>query len=61
MPLRDHFRPPVLNIASWEGFFGGWPALMCLQLNEILPEEYAVEPPRRYAFAESATVSASGR
>ena len=44
MPLRDHFRPPVLNTASWEGFFGGWPVLMCLQLNEILPEEYAVEP-----------------
>ena len=26
MPFRDHFRPPVLNTASWEGFFGGWPA-----------------------------------
>lgn len=44
MPLRDHFRPPVSKIASWEGFFGGWPTLMCLQLNEILPEDYAVEP-----------------
>ena len=20
MPLRDHFRPPVWRLASWEGF-----------------------------------------
>jgi hypothetical protein len=28
MPLRDHFRPPVWNEASWEGFHGGWPMMM---------------------------------
>ena len=25
MPLLDHFRPPIFNKGSWEGFHGGWP------------------------------------
>lgn len=24
MPLLDHFRPPIKNRGSWEGFHGGW-------------------------------------
>ena len=44
MPLRDHFRPPILNAASWEGLHGLLPALIVLQLSEILPEDFSAEP-----------------
>jgi hypothetical protein len=44
MPLQDHFRPPLDNITSWDGFHGGLPAMLVLQLGRILPIRYAVEP-----------------
>jgi hypothetical protein len=44
MPLRDHFRPPVLNLASWEGFHGGWPMVIVQQLRKRLPDGYVAEP-----------------
>ena len=44
MPLRDHFRPPVWNQASWEGFHGGWPMMMVLNLAPQLPKGFAAEP-----------------
>jgi hypothetical protein len=44
MPLLDHFRPPIWNKASWEGFHGMWPATMVQQLVKILPEQYTAEP-----------------
>ena len=44
MPLRDHFRPPVWNQASWEGFHGGWPMMMVLNLAPKLPKGFAAEP-----------------
>jgi len=44
MPLHDHFRPPIWNKASWEGFHGGWPMAMVQQLVKILPEQYTAEP-----------------
>lgn len=44
MPLRDHFRPPVVNFASWEGFHGLWPGLMVLQLARKLPPGFVAEP-----------------
>lgn len=44
MPLRDHFRPPVSSLASWEGFHGMWPMTMIQALNPKLPEEYMAEP-----------------
>jgi hypothetical protein len=40
MPLRDHFRPPVANIASWEELHGLWPGLIAMRLNSILPPDY---------------------
>jgi hypothetical protein len=40
MPLRDHFRPPVTNIASWEELHGLWPGLIAIRLNNLLPPEY---------------------
>jgi hypothetical protein len=30
MPLRDHFRPPLDDITSWEGFHGRWPAMIVM-------------------------------
>src|SRR5262245_22998956 len=44
MPLRDHFRPPVWNRSSWEGFHGGWPMAMVQHLAPLLPEDYTAEP-----------------
>ncbi|MBX9584397.1 MAG: hypothetical protein K2X87_29200 [Gemmataceae bacterium] len=44
MPLRDHFRPPVSRRHSWEGFFGGWPAVAGQQLVRRLPPGYSAEP-----------------
>jgi Protein of unknown function (DUF4058) len=44
MPLRDHFRPPLDEIASWEGFHGGWPMVIVQQLHKQLPPGYVAEP-----------------
>lgn len=44
MPLRDHFRPPIWKLASWEGFHGGWPMCIVQQLSPLLPGEYTAEP-----------------
>ena len=44
MPLRDHFRTPIWNHSSWEGFHGMWPAIMVQQLVQVLPQDYVAEP-----------------
>ena len=44
MPLRDHFRPPVDTMASWEGFHGQWPANIVQHLRTQLPAGYVAEP-----------------
>jgi len=44
MPLRDHFRPPLDDIRSWEGVHGGWPMMIVRELAKILPEPYFAEP-----------------
>jgi hypothetical protein len=44
MPLRDHFRPPIWNHSSWEGFHGMWPATMVVELSKVLPDEFTAEP-----------------
>ncbi len=44
MPLRDHFRPPLDLITSWEGFYGGWPAVIVQYLRKQLPARYVAEP-----------------
>jgi hypothetical protein len=44
MPLRDHFRPPLDNLASWEGFHGQWPAAIVHHLRKQLPAGYVAEP-----------------
>ncbi|MEZ6092312.1 MAG: DUF4058 family protein [Pirellulaceae bacterium] len=44
MPLLDHFRPPIFNRGSWEGFHGGWPMTMVMDLCKSLPEQYTAEP-----------------
>lgn len=44
MPLRDHFRPPVSNRSSWEGFHGGWPMSIVEELAPRLPEGFVAEP-----------------
>ncbi|MFO0811353.1 MAG: DUF4058 family protein [Gemmataceae bacterium] len=44
MPLRDHFRPPAIKYATWEGFHALWPAAMVYQLVRKLPPGFVVEP-----------------
>jgi hypothetical protein len=44
MPLRDHFRPPLDNVTSWEGFHGQWPAVIVQHLRKRLPPGYVAEP-----------------
>ncbi len=44
MPLRDHFHAPLDRSHSWEGFHGGWPAVIVQQLRRQLPAGYTAEP-----------------
>jgi hypothetical protein len=44
MPLRDHFRPPLAERRSWDGFHGQWPAMIVIGLNQKLPQRYVAEP-----------------
>lgn len=44
MPLRDHFRPPLDKVLSWEELRGQWPAVIVQQLRKRLPPGYAVGP-----------------
>ncbi len=44
MPLRDHFRPPLNDIFSWDVVHGQWPALIVQQLGKILPPQYVAGP-----------------
>jgi hypothetical protein len=44
MPLRDHFRPPVDNIASWEELHALWPAVIVQHLRKRLPTGYVAGP-----------------
>src|SRR5580698_3824838 len=44
MPLRDHFRPPVDDVHSWDELHGGWPMMIVQELVQILPEPYFAAP-----------------
>ncbi len=44
MPLRDHFRPPLDDIASWEELHGAWPTVIVMTLNRKLPPRYVAAP-----------------
>src|SRR5579863_3430031 len=44
MTLRDHFRPPLDNITSWESLHHAWPTVMVMHLNRRLPARFRAEP-----------------
>ncbi|MEW4568917.1 DUF4058 family protein [Tautonia sp. JC769] len=44
MPLRDHFRPPMDQLMSWDGVHGQWPAMIVLALSARLPKGYLAAP-----------------
>ena len=44
MPFRDHFRPPLDDITSWDGFYGGWPAVIVQQFHKVFPPGYVAGP-----------------
>ena len=54
MPLRDHFRPPVDDETSWEGFHGQWPAMIVLGLARQIPRRYVAAP--RVHFGSSVEI-----
>jgi hypothetical protein len=37
MPLRDHFRPPLDDVHSWDELHGGWPMMIVQKL--VAPEQ----------------------
>lgn len=44
MPLRDHFRPPVWNIASPDAVYALWLWAVIQELNKFLPDCYSAAP-----------------
>jgi hypothetical protein len=44
MPLRDHIRPPVMKIASPEGFHAMWPTCIVQHLRQLLPPGFVAAP-----------------
>ena len=52
MPLRDHFRAPLIRLTTWEGFHGQWPAIIVQKLGKTLPNRYVAEP-RVHASAQT--------
>lgn len=44
MPLRDHFRPPLDDVHSWDELHGMWPATIVRALVEVLPQPYFAAP-----------------
>jgi hypothetical protein len=41
MPLRDHFRPPLDDVHSWDELHGGWPEK---QLSERYVKNHGNRP-----------------
>jgi hypothetical protein len=58
MPLRDHFRPPVTKLRSWDSFHGMWPAMIVQQLFELLPVGYVAAPTVHFGTSFEIDVSA---
>ena len=58
MPLRDHFRSPLDDIASWEELHGQWPAMIVLDLSRKLPPRYVAAPRVHLGAAMEIDVSA---
>jgi hypothetical protein len=44
MPLRDHFRSPVIDTHSWDEVHGGWPMEIVRSLSPILPTGFRSAP-----------------
>lgn len=44
MPLRDHFRSPLVDQRSWDGLHGAWPTVIVMGLNRRLPRRYVAAP-----------------
>lgn len=44
MPLRDHFRPPLDDVRSWDELHGTWPTVVVMDLNRRLPPRYVAAP-----------------
>ena len=44
MPLRDHFRQPVLGRHRWDKLHGGWPMKIVEALQPQLPPRYSAAP-----------------
>lgn len=56
MPLRDHFRPPLDDQTSCEGFHGQWPAMIVLALPLWLADHLAVPLELEASYEETCRV-----
>jgi hypothetical protein len=44
MPLRDHFKPPVIDEIQWQSIHYAWPMAIVLQLKAKLPPGFIARP-----------------
>ncbi len=58
MPLRDHFRAPIAEIADWESFHAQWPAVIVQDLKKVLPKGFVAAPRTHSASRIEADVAA---
>ncbi len=50
MPLCDHCRPPLDNLASWEGPHGGRPMVIVQSLTRKFPQRYVAALRVQFGF-----------
>lgn len=61
MPLRDHFRPPLGDLAPWDALHGAWPTMIVADLNRRLPPRYVASPRIHLGVGFGVNVAASDR
>lgn len=60
MPLRDHFRPPVVEQSSRESFHAGWPMVIVQGIRDLLPPGYVAVPRVRLGTEMEIDIGALG-
>lgn len=58
MPLLDHFRPPLSEERTWEGFHCAWANTIAFALNDALPPQYFAEAHVRWGGTAEIDVAA---
>ncbi len=56
MPLHDHHRPPLSDIAQWTAFHSRWANVLVSDLAPMLPPQYYAEPMVRFKIEVDAAL-----